>query len=408
MNSEADRFDPWRAIAPGEFRERQDRARAAAVDAGLDGIVVYSRGGAPVDMCADVLYLTNHYSQQPYVADHARIGSARSHGVVVFPVDGPAVLMVDIPWWRKDVVVADDVRPSIHVTQRVGEALRDTKLLGKRVGVVGASYMTASAWLGLVEVAGDETELVRADDLVERLRIIKTPAEQALIRRAVDIGNRAVEAMTDAAVEGVTEADCVRAAIDVITPSGATLYDAACASGPTAHQFTWARAPSHDASRPLVRGDFFHVDCYGTYGGYLWDFGRTRVVGDRPTDEQVALLEATLGLVEHLCDALRPGMTAGAVYAIGEAWMEASAAVQAIPESEPETEGFPAVGHGLGMSWEAPWLMKDDPTVLEPGMYVAVETLFGHETLGGAMFEHNGLITEDGFEVLTTCRSRWW
>jgi Xaa-Pro aminopeptidase len=41
-------------------------------------------------------------------------------------------------------------------------------------------------------------------------------------------------------------------------------------------------------------------------------------------------------------------------------------------------------------------------------MYIAVEILLGHPSVGGAMFEHNGLVTQDGFEVLTTARSRWW
>lgn len=400
-------FDPWTAIPKGEFRDRQDRARKAAQEAGLDGLVVYSRGGGPVDMCADVLYLTNHYSQQPYVADHVGIGTARSHGVVVLPVEGPSVLIVDIPWWRKDVVVADDVRASIHVTDRVGEALRDTGLVGKRVGVVGASYMSAAAYLGLQAVA-DGTELVRRDALVESLRVVKTPAEQGLIRRAADIGNRAVDAIMDAAVAGVTEADCAKAGYEVVIGEGATMYDAPCASGPWSHRFTWGRLPSHDAVRPMEAGDLFHVDCYGAYGGYFWDFGRTRVVGDEPTKQQRDMLEATIEGVETVCSAITPGMTAGEVYAAAEEWMSANPVIASIPEVEPETEGFPAVGHGIGMSWEAPWLMKDDPTPLEPGMWLAVELLFGHPDLGGTFMEHNGLVTEDGFEVLTTAQSRWW
>jgi Xaa-Pro aminopeptidase len=400
-------FDPWTAIPREEFRDRQDRARKAARDAGLDGLVVYSRGGGPVDMCADVLYLTNHYSQQPYVADHVGIGTARSHGVVVLPVEGPSILIVDIPWWRRDVVVADAVRASIHVTDRVGEALRGAGLVGKRVGVVGASYMSAAAYLGLQSVAGG-TELVRHDALVESLRLVKTPAEQDLIRRAADIGNRAVDAIMDAAVAGATEADCAAAGYQVVVGEGATMYDAPCASGPWSHLFTWGRLPSHDAVRPMEAGDLFHVDCYGAYGGYFWDFGRTRVVGDQPTERQRDMLEATIEGVETVCSAITPGRTAGEVYAAAEEWMSANPVVASIPEVEPETEGFPAVGHGIGMSWEAPWLMRDDPTPLEPGMWLAVEMLFGHPDLGGTFMEHNGLVTEDGFEVLTTARSRWW
>lgn len=400
-------FDPWTAIAPSEFRDRQDRARKAAADAGLDGLVVYSRGGAFVDMCADVLWLANHYSQQPYVADHVGIGSARSHGVLVLPVDGPSILMVDVPWWRRDLVVADDVRPSIHVSERVGEAIRDSGLSGRRLGVVGASYMSAAAYLGLQDVAGD-TELVRNDDLVERLRVLKSPAEQGLIRRAVAIGNRTVDAVTEAAVEGATEADCASAGMEVIAASGAALYDIACASGASAHQFTWARLPSHDAVRSLRRGEIFHFDCYGAYGGYLWDFGRTRVVGDNPTPEQRALLEATIEGVRETIAAIRPEVKAGDVYAVAARWMEESSVIRSLPPAEPEMEGFPAVGHGLGMSWEPPWLMEGDESLLQSGMYLAVEMLLGHERIGGVMFEENGLVTEEGFEVLSTSRSRWW
>ena len=82
--------------------------------------------------------------------------------------------------------------------------------------------------------------------------------------------------------------------------------------------------------------------------------------------------------------------------------------VSSIPIDPPEMPGFPAIGHGLGMMWEAPWLVKDDSTVIEQNMYLAVELLLGHRSIGGAMFEHNGLVGGDGLEVLTTARSRWW
>jgi Xaa-Pro aminopeptidase len=40
-------------------------------------------------------------------------------------------------------------------------------------------------------------------------------------------------------------------------------------------------------------------------------------------------------------------------------------------------------------------------------MYLAVEVQLGHPDLGGVMFEHNGLVTDRGFEVLTTAQERW-
>ena len=399
--------DPWQAIPAEEYRERQRRAREAAAAAGYDGVVVWSRGGAFMDMSADVLYLSNHYSQQPYMGDEAGIGSARSHGVVLLPVEGPTTVVVDVPWWRRDLVVADEVRPSIHVVEAAADAIRAAGLATSRLAVVGASYMTAAAWLGLAERLPD-AQLVRADTLVEELRLLKSPSEQALIRRTCELGNRTLEALIDAVVEGATEADAVAAATQTLISGGGVLYDAACASGPWSHQYTHARLPSADATRRLLAGDLFHVDCYGSYGGYFFDFARSRCVGDEPTEPQRALLDGVIEGVQTICAAIKPGMTAGQVYEVGAEWMAHSPVVASIPEEQPEMEGFPAVGHGLGLMWEGPWLMPNVEREIEPGMYLAVEILLGHPSLGGAMFEHNGLVTADGFEVLTTARSRWW
>jgi Xaa-Pro aminopeptidase len=400
-------FDPWTAIGRDEFVERQQRARAAAEAAGLDAVVVYSRGGAFMDMSADVLWLSGHYSQQPYMGDEAGVGTARSHGVVVIPVNGPTTVVVDIPWWRRDLVVADEVRPEIDVTATTAAALRDAGLAGGRLGIAGASYMTAAAWLGLQAALPDAT-LVRADTLVDQLRVIKSPAEIAVIRRACVVGNATLEALLDAVVEGATEAEAVGEASRVLLRNGGVLYDAACASGPHAATYTWSRLPSADPIRRFEPGDMFHVDCYGSYGGYFFDFARSRVVGDDPTDAQRQLLEAPIDIVEATCAQIKPGMTAGDVYAFADERMSASPFISSIPVEPPEMPGFPAVGHGLGLMWETPWLVEGDTTPLEPNMYLAVEVLLGHPSIGGAMFEHNGLVTENGFEVLTTARSRWW
>jgi Xaa-Pro aminopeptidase len=267
--------------------------------------------------------------------------------------------------------------------------------------------MSAAAYLGLAEALPDAT-LVREDRLVEDLRLIKSTAEREIIRHACEIGNATLEALIGGVVEGATEADAVAEASKVLISRGGVLYDAASSSGPNAHQYTHARLPSADPLRKLERGDLFHVDCYGAYGGYFFDFARSRVVGDEPTEEQRQLLEAVIECVETTCDQIKPGMTSGEIYDVAAAFLAGSEFVSSIPEEEPEMEGFPAVGHGLGLMWEAPWLMKGDETVIEPNMYLAVEMLLGHPSLGGAMFEHNGLVTDDGFEVLTTARKRWW
>jgi Xaa-Pro aminopeptidase len=407
MSAVVDRIDPETLIPREEFAARQQRAREAAAERGLDGLVVWSRGGGPVDMSADVVYLANHYSQQPYMADHVGIGRGRSHGVLVLPVDGPSILVMDVPWWRADLVVADDVRTGNDVVAKAADAVRSAGLDARRLGLVGASHMTAAAYLGFRDEL-PSADLARADDLVERLRIHKSEAEVRAMRAAIALGGLAVEAAMAAAVPGASEADCAAEAAAVVARGGGVLYDAACASGAQAHNFTWARMPS-SSTRRLEPGDMFHMDCYGAFGGYFWDFGRTRVIGDDPTDAQRDLIQAAIDVVDAVCGAIRPGVTAAQVYAVGEKAMAENAVVSSLPVEEADTEGFPAVGHGIGLGWEAPWLTPTDQTVLEPGMTIAVETLFGHPSRGGGFHEENGVVTDTGFEVLTRdVRSTWW
>jgi Xaa-Pro aminopeptidase len=399
--------DPWRVVPPDEFRARQDAVRERCDRQGLAGAVVWSRGGAFVDMCADVLYLTNHYSQQPYAGDEAGIGKGRSHGVVVIPVEGPTYLIADTSYWRPDLAVYDEVIVSTDVPAAAASAVRSARLDRSALALVGASYMTAAAYLGLVEHLST-ARFERVDGLVEDLRIRKSENELALVRRSAVLGNATVEALMEAVVEGATEAEAAAAAVAVLVAGGGVLYDAACASGRWSTDFTRARLPSADHQRPLERGDLFHVDCYGSFGGYFFDFARSRCVGDEPSADQRLLLETAIGAVEAMADAARAGQTAGDLFAVGDGFLRDSEFRRRFPPIDRDVVSFPAYGHGLGMGWERPYIQASDPFELEPNMYLAIEVQLAHDSVGGVMFEHDVLVTEGEPEILTTARSRWW
>lgn len=398
--------DPWRAIKAAEFRERQNCVRRRCVELKLDGAIVWSRGGAFVDMYADVLYLTNHYSQQPYAGDEAGIGEGRSHGVVVIPVDGPTYLVVDTTYWRPDLAIYDEVLMSTHVPTAAAEALRRSGLLNGRVGLVGASYMTAAAYVGLLDNSS-ETRFQRVDRLVEEFRVHKSPAEIGLIRRAANLGNRTMDALMDGVVEGATEAEAVADAVKVLISGGGVLYDAACASGPWSTQYTYGRLPSADHLRRLQRGDLFRVDCYGAYGGYFFDFARSRCVGDDPTPNQKLLLETAIECIQTMCDAVRPAVTAGDIFSAGNEFLRESEFTRRFPPIEDDVVSFPALGHGLGLGWEWPYIQPGSAFELEKNMYLAIEVQLAHPRVGGVMYEHNVLVTAEGSEILTIARSRW-
>jgi Xaa-Pro aminopeptidase len=399
--------DVEHAIPPEEFRERQDRVRAAAAARGLDGVVVWSRGGGPVDMSADVAYLANHYSQQPYMTDYVGIGSGRSHGVVVIPTTGPSIVVMDIPWWRPDLVVAGDVRTGNDVVALAVDATKAAGLDTKKIGITGTSNMSASAYLAYTAALPAMT-VVNTDPLVEEIRLHKSPNETALLRAAIALGTEAVKRSMALVVPGNTEADVAAEVAATVARGGGALYDAPCSSGPNSHHFTWGRMPSWDAWRRMESGDIFHMDTYGALGGYFWDFGRCRVVGDEPTAGQVELIEANIAIVDAVCAAIRPGIPANQAHRAGAQVAAELPIVQRLNDAPKDTEGFPALGHGIGMGWEGPWITADDETIIEPGMAIAVETLFGGPEVGGTFFEENGVVTDDGFEVLSTVQKRWW
>jgi Xaa-Pro aminopeptidase len=409
MSDLARGLDPWSVVLADEFRARQNKLRARLAELGLDGAVVWSRGGGAMDMSADVLYLCNHYPPHPYDGDDAGLGRALSHTACVIATDGAATLIADGPYWRQDLVVADDVRVSKDLPGEAAAAVRDLGLDTTRLAFVGLSYMSASAYLDFA-AALPEATLTFADNLVKRIRMHKSEAECDLIRISSSLGASAVEAILAGVVEGQTEAGAVAPAIARLHEHGVGLYDAVSSSGPYSHIFAHARLPGFDAVRPMQRGDLFHIDVYGAFGGYLFDLARSRCVGDEPTVEQHSLLEAAISGVDAVVGAVRAGRSCEELADVGsDALRAVEISVGGERVAAESLVGWGAFGHGLGMSWEPPFIRAGDTTVLEPRMYLAVELSLYHPAIGGAMYEHNFLVTDTGCEVLTYgARARWW
>ncbi|HVZ14632.1 MAG TPA: Xaa-Pro peptidase family protein [Bauldia sp.] len=396
-------FDPWAVIGRAEFAERQVRFRQAMLAAGFRAALVASRGGGAPDMSADVLWLANHYVPGPYVGDEAGLGRARQHAFLVFG-EARTIAVADVESLRTDLLVADRLDLNVDVPAAVGAALREQGTGSGRVLLVGASYMTAAAYLSLRREL-PQVEFVVDDGFVKRLRMLKSPAELALLRAASQLGDRAIEAVVDAVVEGATEADAVALGAAEIYRGGGAPYDIVCGSGSDAHLYTRHRLPSADSVRRFVKGDLFHVDVYGSLGGYFFDLARSRCVGDTPDKQQRQLLETPIAIVEAICAAVRPGAVAEDLAEIGR-----STEVEVSPFDSrlSERASFPAYGHGLGVSWEGPYIAPGDKSQLQAGMCLAIECRIGREGHGGAMFEQVGAVTENGFDQFTHARARWW
>ena len=400
------------SIPRSEYAVRRQLVRGAAAEAGLDGVVAWSMGGSTLDRYANVFWLTNHYEIGNVFPDVAPIFTGFGQAALVLPTNGESILVVNQPDWRDDLVESDRVWVRRDLYGGVVEALASAGLDRGRVGLADEERMSATA-LRALQSGLPDAELVRADELLLGLRLVKSPAEIQMMRYSSAVSSELVKAMFTEVAEGRTDGDVASAGYALAARLGAAPYDFAMASGPDDGHLWWARMPSFDWERPYRNGDIVHPDVYGAVGGYFYDFVRAIVVGGEPTPDQLEILEAAIACIHAACAAAVVGAKARDLYGACHGEL-ARRGLSHRPDTDPKASILSAdylesAGHGIGVGWEPPTLTPYDETVLMPGMTLAVEQHVTKAGVGTVRFEETVLITENGPEIMTGgCPARWW
>ena len=386
-----------------EYYARQAAARKIAQERGFSALVAWSRGGSTQDHYADVYYLTGFYTHQPFIPDEPGRWRAHGHTALVLPVDGPGTLLLDMTELQDPKPAADRVRYTEDLVESLIATVAERVPVGTDVALGGGE---ALAWRWGRELGArlPEHRLVEADYLAQELRLVKSAAELDLLRAAGEVGARAVDAAMEAAVPNATEAEVAAAAIAEIIRAGGALYGLGLSSGPWAHTFS-PSTPAAYSRRRLTAGDMIRLDLYGSIDGYLFDFGRSRVVGHAPTQEQQEILDAVRDSVHAGTELLRPGETLGAVARRCEEVLSASA--YARRHGLPQTTMGGTWGHSLGLDWGAPWIEPASSTVIRSGMCFAIERRIEAPGIGGANYENDVIITGAGPEIVTLSPDRY-
>ncbi|MGO4833997.1 M24 family metallopeptidase, partial [Rhizobiaceae sp. 2RAB30] len=266
-------------------------------------------------------------------------------------------------------------------------------------GLVGGDVLTFTM-LGCLKKALPEIEFVPADDILGGLRSIKSPAEIDMLRRASAIGSRMIEKMMEAAVPGASHGDVVAAGLAYLVPAGGMLYNSFMASGRGGDPSRFAKSnfPTWGSEKRLEKGDWIRLGISGAVDGYVFDLARAKAVGP-VSARQVELFEAALSCVEETLAAIRPGATAGD---LGTAGLNRQSSLGFAIDGV-----FSAMGHGIGLGWDDPWLARGVTTAIVPNMVLSVErTLTQDGYLGD--YEESVLITENGYERITDATPRFW
>jgi Xaa-Pro aminopeptidase len=386
-------------VTAQEFETRRQQAGELAVQAGLDGLLVCSRGGGTLDRFADIFWLSGFYTQFPYIPDVAGNWSGRAHALMVLKPDGDAHLVVDVPAWQ-DVGLADEhISFADHVPAAVIETLKTMGLSDARLGLVGSDAMPANMYRA-IGAACPGLDLVDVQDTFNDLKAVKSPAEIELLRRASLLGSRAIEMTMEAGRAGLSHGDVMARCLDHLVSNRAILYNAFIRSGSGGPEprFVKSALPTWGSGEELRDGEFLCAGISGVLDGYYFDLARCRPIG-RGTNAQVDVFESTIAVVEAGIAAVKPGATGEDVMRAGSERQHELGFAQ--------TGNFQGFGHGIGLGWDDPWLAPGVTKQIAPNMVICVEKWLMRDGYAGD-YEDTVVVTSDGAEKITDARMRWW
>ena len=244
--------------------------------------------------------------------------------------------------------------------------------------------------LRLLESALVEAAFVDGGPLVASLRMIKDAAEIMAMRKAVDIAQKALQATLPSIRIGMTEKELAAELTLHLLRGGSESklpFEPIVSSGPNS-----ANPHAVPSDRKLQAGDLLVIDWGASYEGYLSDLTRTFAVGEvEPEFARIAqiVLEANAAGRQ----AASPEIPAGDV----------DTAARGIIDRASYGQYFiHRTGHGLGMEGhEEPYIRKDNPQFLAPGMTFTIEPGIYLPERGGVRIEDDVVITATGCEVLS-------
>ena len=358
-------------------RHRVVRARLTGL--ALDGFVVTNP--------TNVRYLSNH---------------AGTAGTLVI-THREVHLLIDFRYQEsvRSTQASDAACPGLRiwpVPASYDEALIDmlASLGTVKIGIEAAHLTVArKEWLERTSVArGLPITWTSTERVVEQPRLVKDASEVATLRDAAARLTGVAETAFRSIRPGVTERD-VAAAIEVALRSAGyerPAFDTIVASGPN------AALPHYRAGlRILKPGDLVVLDFGGVLDGYCSDLTRTVSVG-APTPDALRLHAAVREAQQAAIEAVKPGVPASSVDAAARGLLESCGLGEAFGHG---------TGHGLGLDiHEEPRVGPPRPhsasVQLEPGMVFTIEPGAYLPGMGGVRIEDDVLVTEDGYEVLTS------
>ena len=248
---------------------------------------------------------------------------------------------------------------------------------GKRLGIETQSYgLTHFNGRMVDEALAGFCKLADANDLVNMIRVVKSPAELDYVRKAGKLGDKALKAAIRKTKAGADEGAILAAQQAAIFKGGGD-YPAnefIIGSGNDALLCRYKAG-----RRKLSKRDQLTLEWAGVYRHYHAAFMRTLIVG-KPTKHHRAMDEAARAALAEVETKLRPGFTAGDVFDAHARVMDAHGM---------KDHRLNACGYSLGAKFTPSWMdrpmfYKDNPTVIGTGMVFFAHMILMNSEAGAA------------------------
>jgi len=350
------------------------QSRVAALRERLSEKYATSGGALLVTNSADVQYLT---------------GFTGGDSWLVVPLAGGRVHLLS------DFRYTEQVRqqaPHVHAIIRKKSFGEELAKLVKRAKLkkllLQRGYVTLAQRKLIVKHVG-ASKVGDCDDGLLDQRAVKDDTEVKLIRRAIDIQQRAFLDLRRFVKPGVSETEAAAFLEFRMRSLGAdgTSFDTILAVGKNAskpHAFPSPRVR-------LKRGDMVQADWGAKFNGYCSDMSRVLTLGKphrKLRDIYHIVLEAHLAAI----DAVRPGV----------AFKDIDAAARSVIKKAGYAKQFGhGTGHGIGLDiHENPVVSFRSKETAAPGHVITIEPGIYLPGVGGVRIEDDVLVTPRGHRVL--------
>ena len=304
----------------------------------------------------------------------------------VLPATGEPALFGPAP----NATAGSDVRSAADPGERLHRIAQFLKERNATARIGMEERTTFATFNGLSQDVKTAT-FASADPVTVGCRVIKSPAEIALLQRANDITIAAYRAALQTLREGMTQGE--------LSAIIAAAYRQLGTQGNAMTSFGKFTAFPHGSIQPqqLREGDLVLVDDGCTVEGYQSDITRTMIFG-KPTARQTQVWNLERKAQDAALAAAKVGATCESVDAaarkvITDAGFGPGYKVPGLPHR---------TGHGIGLDGhEWTYLVKGNKTPLRPGMCFSDEPMIAIYGEFGIRLEDCMHITEDGARMFT-------